>query len=71
MYTKGDRIKISSSNDNENYVDFKNDILVVTHASRGGRGYDESMYPQKLMSFEMEGGEDFPFSLYEWEIEFA
>lgn len=34
----------------------------------GGRGYDNGLYPEQLMCFKTEDGEDVPFSLYEYEI---
>lgn len=68
-YKVGDRVRISSDNDNENYDRFRDKVLIITHAETGGRGYDESMYPEKLMDFETEDGEEFPYSLYEYEIE--
>jgi hypothetical protein len=65
----GQRVKIAESNDNENYKDFRDKILIVTHAEAGGLGYDKSMFPEKLMCFKLENEEVFPFSLYEYEIE--
>jgi hypothetical protein len=69
MYQVGQKVKISSSNDNENYDSFRGEILVIVDSEVGGRGYDDSMYPQRLMSFETEEGEEVPFSLYEYEVE--
>lgn len=69
MYKVGQKVKVSRSNDNENYDSFRDKVLIITHAEAGGRGYDEGMYPEKLMSFETEEGEDVPFSLYEYELE--
>lgn len=69
MYKVGQRVKISSENDNDNYDSFRDKVLIITHAETGGPGYDNSMYPEKLMCFETEDGEEVPFSLYEYEIE--
>ena len=69
MYQVGQKVKISSSNDNENYDSFRGEVLVIVDSEVGGRGYDDSMYPQRLMSFETEEGEEVPFSLYEYEVE--
>tara|TARA_Y100000385_G_scaffold281960_1_gene335621 strand:+ start:787 stop:1104 length:318 start_codon:yes stop_codon:yes gene_type:complete len=69
MYQVGQKVKISSSNDNENYDSFRGEVLVIVVSEVGGRGYDDSMYPQRLMSFETENGEEIPFSLYEYEVE--
>lgn len=63
----GTRVKIVS--DNENYTDYINETLVVTHSEVGGLGYDDCMRPQKLMCFETLQGEEFPYSLYEYEVE--
>ena len=69
MYQVGQKVKISSSNDNENYDSFRGKVLIIVDSGVGGRGYDDSMYPQSLMSFETEEGEEVPFSLYEYEVE--
>lgn len=69
MYSIGDKVKVSSSNDNENYDSFRDEILVITHAEIGGIDYDDSVYPEKLMCFETLEGEEIPFSLYEYEVE--
>lgn len=69
MYKIGQKVKISKDNDNENYDPFRGDTLIITHKSNKGRGYDETMYTQMLMDFELENGEEFPYALYEYEIE--
>lgn len=69
MCKVGQKVKVSASNDNENYNSFKDKILIITHAEVGGRGYDDGMYPEKLMCFKTEDGESVPFSLYEYEVE--
>jgi len=64
----GKKVKITS--DNENYEPFIGKILIVTDASIGGRGYDDSMYPEALCSFKLMGSnKEVPFSLYEYEFE--
>lgn len=66
----GDRVMIVRDNDNENYDEFRDMVLVVVNAETGGNGYDECMYPEKLMDLIVEEtGEDLPFSLYEYEVE--
>ena len=62
----GKKVKIIS--DNKNYDDFKNETLIVTHASNEGNGYDDTMYPEMLCDFRCESGKDFPFALYEYEF---
>ena len=69
MYQIGDRVRVRKENDNENYDDFRDKTLVITHAEIGGPGYDRSVYPEQLMCFETEDGTDVPFSLYEYEVE--
>jgi hypothetical protein len=69
MYKVGQQVKVSSEDDNENYDDFRDKVLIVTHAEVGGLGYDDSVYPQQLMCFETIEGEEIPFSLYEYEVE--
>lgn len=69
MYKVGQKVKVSSENDNDNYDSFRDKVLIITHAEVGGLGYDDGMYPEKLMCFETEDGEEVPFSLYEYEVE--
>ena len=63
----GSKVKIVS--DNESYAAYIDKTLVVTHSEVGGLGYDDCMYPQKLMEFKTLEGKDFPFALYEYEVE--
>lgn len=61
-------VRITS--DNENYTDWLDRDLVITHASNSGRGYDNSMYPQMLCDLmDADSGEPCPFALYEYEFE--
>jgi hypothetical protein len=69
MYKIGDKVRVSGENDNDSYDDFRDKTLIVTHAEVGGRGYDNAVYPQQLMCFKTEEGDDIPFSLYEHELE--
>lgn len=64
----GKKAKIIS--DNENYTEYLDEILIITHADNKGRGYDDAMYPQMLCSFDIQGklNKEFPFSLYEYEF---
>ena len=71
MYKVGDKVKVSSENDNNSYNEFREKTLVITDAEVGGVAYDMAVYPQKLMCFETIDGEEIPFSLYEYEIEHA
>jgi len=55
--------------DNENYSDFKDEILLITYASNQGTGYDSTMYPEMLCDFKTIKGEEIPFALYEYEFQ--
>jgi len=61
--------KVVITSDNDNYDDYKDKVLICTHASKGGRGYDDALYPEMLCDFECEDGTKFPFALYEYEFE--
>lgn len=68
----GDRVMVSKENDNENYNDFRDKVLIVTHVANSieeHRGYDNSMDGMALYDFETEDGEEIDCSLYEYEIE--
>lgn len=59
---------IDPENDNELYDPYRGKTLRITHASREGMGYDKTLYPELLCSFECNDGTNFPFSLYEFEF---
>ena len=65
----GKKVKIIS--DNENYDKFRDETLIITHASNSGLGYDASMYPEMLCDFKIKGkpSKEVPFALYEYEFE--
>ena len=42
-YKVGRKVVIVS--DNENYDDFRDEVLIITHSECGGNGYDMSVYP--------------------------
>jgi hypothetical protein len=65
----GKKAKIRESNDNENYTKYRGKVLIITHASNEGRGYDTGMYPEMLCDFETTDGKEVPFALYEYEFE--
>lgn len=67
MFKIGDKVKIASDNDNENYDNFRDKVLTITHIATNEKqheGYDSSMQGMALYDFK-----DVPFSLYEYEIE--
>ncbi len=62
--------KVIITSDNDNYDDYRDLELKITHAEIGGRGYDKSIYPEALCSFiVVKTGEEVPYSLYEYEFE--
>ena len=62
--------KVIITSDNDNYDDYRDLVLKITHAEIGGRGYDKSIYPEALCSFiVVKTGEEVPYSLYEYEFE--
>ena len=65
----GKKAKIKESNDNENYNAYRGEVLIITHASNKGMGYDTGMYPEMLCDFKLTNGKDFPFALYEYEFD--
>ena len=68
MYSVGKKVMVSDLNDNESYDEFRDKVLIITHSSNKGYTYDETMYPQMLMSFKTEDGEEVSCSLYEYEV---
>ena len=72
MFKIGDRVMISSDNDNENYENFRGKALIITDIytnSNENVFYDEGMEGMALYEFITEDGEDVPFALYEYEVE--
>ena len=68
----GDRVKVAEDNDNENYNDFRDKILIITHIAHNTEehpGYDDILEGMALYDFETEDGEEIDSSLYEYEIE--
>ena len=65
---KGQTVRIVS--DNENYINYLDIDLIVTHASNKGMGYDQNMYPELLCDLKVKGtGKAVPFALYDYELE--
>ena len=72
MYKIGDKVKVSSYNDNENYEDFKDKVLIITHVATSTDdhpGYDESIQGESLYDFKDEDGNEISCSLYDYELE--
>lgn len=67
----GSKAKVSKENDNDNYNDFRNKVLIITHVARNTKehpGYDTSMNGMALYDFKDKHGNEIPFSLYEYEL---
>jgi hypothetical protein len=67
MFKIGERVKIASDNDNDNYNKFRGKTLIITNVATNKeqhRGYDSSMEGMALYDFK-----GVPFSLYEYELE--
>ena len=73
-YKVGDRVRVSSENDNENYDDFKDKILIVTDVTTiddDHPAFDETMGSEGLYSFKTEDGKEVHSSLYDYELQSA
>lgn len=65
----GKKVRIIS--DNENYSEFKDKDLIITHVAYSEDrhpGYDTSLKGQALCDLKTTTGEQVPFSLYEYEL---
>ncbi len=72
MYEIGNKVKVSSYNDNENYNDFRNKVLIITHVTTSAQehqAFDEGLRGQGLYDFKDEDGNEIPYSLYDYELE--
>ncbi len=68
----GQTVRISSENDNDNYDEYRNKDLVITHKAtneKQHRGFDSSI-GQALYDLKVKKtGKEVPFSLYDYELE--
>lgn len=74
MFRKGQKVKVSSENDNDNYDSFRDKVLVITGVYKNDKehpGYDMGIYPERLYEFKTIDGEEVHCALYEYEIEEA
>ena len=74
MFRKGQKVRVNSENDNDNYDSFRDKVLVITGVYKNDtehHGYDMGLYPERLYEFETIDGEEVPCALYEYEIEKA
>lgn len=65
------KVMVNPENDNDNYDNFRNETLIVTHVAKNRNehpGYDEGVSPQYLYDLKTESGKDVPFSLYDYEL---
>lgn len=70
-YKIGQKVKVSSENDNDNYDNFRNEVLIVTHVAKNGNehpGYDSSVN-EPLYDLKTKDGMDIHCSLYHYELE--
>ena len=66
------RVRVSSSNDNENYDSFKNEVLIITNVARNRdehKGYDDSLKGEYLYDLKTESGKEVNCSLYDYELQ--
>ena len=63
----GQKARIIS--DNDNYDQWRTELLVIIEADNEGIGYDSGCFPEMLCSFKFADGTEFPCSLYEYEFE--
>ena len=73
-YDVGDRVKVAPENDNDNYDDFRDKVLIITHVATNQSqhpGYDSSLAGEGLYDFETEDGEEVHSSLYDYELTWA
>lgn len=68
-YSIGDKVIIDKNNDNENYNEFRDKVLIVEDICPYDHpAYDMGVYPQQLLGFITEDNKEVPFMLYEYEI---
>ncbi len=70
-YNLGDKVRVSSENDNEGYDDFRNEILIITYVATSRDehfGFDEGV-GQALYELETLDGKPIGSSLYDYELE--
>jgi hypothetical protein len=71
-YKLGQKVRVSSSNDNDNYNSFRNEVLVITHVAKSEQdhpGYDSGLSGEYLYDFKTITGKEVNCSLYDYEIE--
>lgn len=67
----GNRVMVCPENDNENYNNFKNDVLIVTHVATNSDehpGFDDGLKGSALYDLKTEDGTEIPCSLYDYEL---
>ncbi|MBT4328187.1 MAG: hypothetical protein HOD60_14985 [Candidatus Nitrosopelagicus sp.] len=69
-YQIGDKVMVDSEHE-DNYPDFKNKVLIVTHVAvdtNDHPGYDDGVAGQGLYDFKLENGKSVGSSLYDYEL---
>jgi len=70
-YEIGDKVKVSTDNDNEGYDNFRDEVLVITYVATSieeHRGFDTGVN-QALYELETIDGTPIGSSLYDYELE--
>jgi hypothetical protein len=65
------KVRVSPSNDNENYASFRNEVLIVTHVAKDINdhpGYDDTVSPEYLYDLKTVSGKEVSCSLYDYEL---
>lgn len=73
-YKVNEKVRIARDNDNDGYDKYRDKVLIVTSVATSISehiGYDSSMEGQGLYDLKTEGGEEVPYSLYDYELERA
>ena len=68
----GQKVKVAENNDNENYDDFRDKTLIITHIAKNSSqhpGYDEGVGQPLYDLKDAKTGKAIGSSLYEYELE--
>lgn len=74
MFEIGDKVKVVSGNDNENYDSFRDEVLIVTSwidETDNHPAFDMGMEGERLYDLVTEDGKEIGCSLYDYELELA
>jgi hypothetical protein len=71
-YERGEKVRVSSDNDNENYNSFRGHVLKITHVAHNTTehpGYDSGVGGCLYDLYDTETKQDVDCSLYDYELE--